>query len=346
MFAVDSNKADLDALRRVRPERRILIGEKQTGGNGTGGVNELGLELARESGDRICDAVGTAEKFLETDALMLVAAASGGTGSGAIAVTTKRLKERYPDKLVYNLIVTPFDDELPVGNAVLNTASCLKSAYSVAKAVFLVDNQRYAAKGWTIADNALEINQSIIEPFYELLCAGEEKTPSHIGAKTVDAGDIIQTLTGWTVIGQGKTLLPRLQSIPIPFIKKTRDFRDKFSETNSGIQMLTTAMSELSCRCNPADARKTLYLLAAPAQAMGLNLFALIGSTLRDSAPDAILRSGDYPRRRDAMSVTVLLSELEKVEKVTDYYNKAVNREIPKPEISSNVQEPPNDKQQ
>jgi hypothetical protein len=59
---------------------------------------------------------------------------------------------------------------------------------------------------------------------------------------------------------------------------------------------------------------------------MGLNFFALIGSTLRDSAPDAILRSGDYPRRRDAMSVTVLFSELEKVEKVTDFYNKAVNK--------------------
>jgi cell division GTPase FtsZ len=295
-------------------------------------MNELGLDIARENGDRICDAVGKAEKFLETDALMLVAATSGGMGSGAIAVMTQRLTERYPDKIVYNMLITPFDDETAVEKIVPNTASCLKSAYSVAKAVFLIDNQRYAAKGWTIADNHLEINTAIVELFYELLSAGEEKTRSHIGAKTLDAGDIIQTLTGWTVIGQGKTLLPRLQSIPIPFvdkipfIKKSSDFRDKFSETNSGIQLLTTAISELSCRCNPADARKTLYLLAAPAKAMGLNFFALIGSTLRDSAPDAILRSGDYPRRRDAMSVTVLFSELEKVEKVTDFYNKAVNK--------------------
>lgn len=338
VFAIDTNKADLAALKRVRPERRLLIGEQKTGGNGTAGVNEIGVELARESGDRICDAVGKAEKFLETDALMLVAAASGGTGSGAIAEMTKRLKERYPDKIAYNLIVTPFDDELAAGNTVLNTARCLKSAYSVANAVFLIDNQRYAAKSWTIADNALEINQSIIEPFYELLCAGEEKTQSHIGAKTVDAGDIIQTITGWTVIGMGKTPLPRLDSLPIPFIqkinkipflKKSSNFMDKFSETNSGIQLLTTAISELSCRCNPADARKTLYLLAAPAQAMGLNFFALIGNTLRASAPDAILRSGDYPRRRDSMSVTLLLSELEKVEKVTEFYNKAVNRDNP-----------------
>ena len=41
---------------------------------------------------------------------------------------------------------------------------------------------------------------------------------------------------------------------------------EKYSETNNGIQMLNTALGELSCRCNPADARKTLYLLAAPVQ--------------------------------------------------------------------------------
>jgi cell division GTPase FtsZ len=345
VFAVDTKKADLTMLHRIRPGRRILIGEEKTGGNGTGGVNELGLEIARANGDRIGDAVGKAEKFLETDALLLIASSSGGTGSGAIAVTTKNLKERFPDKVIYNMIVTPFDEETAVEKAVSNTAGCLKSAYSVANAVFLVDNQRFATKGLTLTENALEINQTIIEPFYELLAAGEEKTVSHIGAKTVDAGDLIQTLTGWTVIGQGKTRFTRLLSFTlplidrIPFIKATSDFRDKFSEINSGIQLLTTAMSELSCRCNPADARKTLYLLAAPSQAMGLNLFALIGNALREKTPDAILRSGDYPRRRDNMSVTVLFSELEKIGKVTDFYYKAVNRESPKPEVSSTPRE-------
>jgi hypothetical protein len=59
---------------------------------------------------------------------------------------------------------------------------------------------------------------------------------------------------------------------------------------------------------------------------MGVTQFALIGSTLRNSVPDAIMRSGDYPRSRDSMSVTVLLSELVRVEKVTDYFTKAANK--------------------
>ncbi len=259
---------------------------------------------------------------------MVVASAAGGTGSGAVAVVSKQLKARYPDKVVYNLIVTPFDEELAGGQAAANTASCLKSAYSIANAVFLVDNQRYAGKGLTVADNALEINTAIVEPFFELLSAGEEKTPSHIGAKTVDAGDIIRTLTGWTVIGLGKVPVPHFH---VPFIKKNRDFIDKFTDTNKGMQALNGALSELSLKCNPADAQRSLYLLAAPAEEMGVTLFALLGNTLRTVVPDAIMRSGDYPRPRDTLSVTVLLSELEKVEKVADFYNKAVNKDEPKP---------------
>ncbi len=81
--------------------------------------------------------------------------------------------------------------------------------------------------------------------------------------------------------------------------------------------------SEISFKCNPADANRALYLLAGPAEEMGLTLFSLIGNTLRQSVPDAIMRSGDYPRRRDNMSVTLLLSELDKVEKVTEFFNKA-----------------------
>lgn len=322
MFAVDSDTADLAELRRVRPEHRILIGEEKTGGQGAGGINELGGELARANGDRIINAAGTSEKFLETDAFLLIASAAGGTGSGAIAVVTQRLKGRYPEKMVYNLIVTPFDAETADEKTITNTATCLKSAYSIADAIFLVDNQRYAAKGLSIEDNALQINTAIIEPFYELLSAGEEKTPAHIGAKTIDAGDIIQTLAGWTVIGQGKVPVPRFR---LPILKKS-DFRDKFSETDNGIQALNRAISELSLKCNPADAKRALYLLAAPAQEMGVTLFALIGSTLRNSVPDAIMRSGDYPRSRDSMSVTVLLSELVRVEKVTDYFTKAANK--------------------
>ena len=156
----------------------------------------------------------------------------------------------------------------------------------------------------------------IVEPFYNLLCAGEEKKRKHIGAKMLDAGDIIQTLVGWTVIGYGKSSLPLLR---MPF-ERTRNFRKKSTETHKGIQAMDEALSELSLRCNPADASRALYLLAAPAKEMNMDLVKELGDYLRDICPEAVIRNGDYPRERGVMDVTVILSELGDVEKVRGYY--------------------------
>lgn len=85
------------------------------------------------------------------------------------------------------------------------------------------------------------------------------------------------------------------------------------------------ALSELSLKCNPGDAGRALYLLSAPAKEMNMDLVKELGEYLRDLAPDAIIRSGDYPRERGAVDVTVMLSELNDVEKVRHYYSKSAS---------------------
>ena len=128
-------------------QHRILIGSRKTGGHGVGKINELGAEIAREDADKVIDAIRTTKRFFETDAFLLIASAAGGTGSGAIAVMSQQIKERYADKPVYNLVVLPFEhEETTEDRTVYNTATCLKSCYSVADAVFLVDNQRFVRK--------------------------------------------------------------------------------------------------------------------------------------------------------------------------------------------------------
>ncbi|GAI33963.1 unnamed protein product, partial [marine sediment metagenome] len=81
------------------------------------------------------------------------------------------------------------------------------------------------------------------------------------------------------------------------------------------------AISELSLNCNPKDANRALYLLAAPAKEMNMDLVKELGDYLRDLAPKAVIRNGDYPREKGVLDVTVILSELDKVEKVRDYYS-------------------------
>ena len=322
-FAVNTDAADLSGLTSIKRgyQHRILIGSRKTGGHGVGKINELGAEIAREDADKVIDAIRTTKRFFETDAFLFIAGAAGGTGSGAISVLTQHIKERYADKPIYNLIVLPFEhEESTEDRTVYNSATCLKSAYSVADAVFLIDNQRFVRKDSSIKGNLAKINAMIAEPFYNLLCAGEEKKPKYIASKVLDAGDIIQTLVGWTVIGYGKSEVPIFR-----FPRQRSDFRKKGSETLKGIQTMDEAVSELSLKCNPVDSKRALYLLSAPSKEMNMDLIKALGDYMRDLAPEAFIRNGDYPRERGLLDVTVILSELSDVEKVRDYYAKSTS---------------------
>ncbi len=321
-IAVNTDIADLSGLSFIRPDyqHRILIGSQKTGGHGVGKINELGAEIAKDDGDKVLEGIRTARHFQETDAFLLIASAAGGTGSGAIPVLTQYLKQRYDDKPIYNLIVLPFKHEEKIEErTIYNTATCLKSVYLVADAVILVDNQRYVRKDFPIHENLARINAQVVEPFYNLLCAGEEKKPKYIGAKIIDAGDILQTLVGWTVIGYGRTSLPRFK---LPF--GMTNFREKATETQKGIQAMNDAIGELSLKCSPSDAKRALYLLSAPPNEMNMNLINEIGNSLKRIATEAIIRSGDYPREKHSLDITLILSELVNVSKVTEYFTKAI----------------------
>jgi len=224
-FAVNTDEADLTGLKTIKTnyQHRILLGGRKTGGHGVGKINEAGAQIARESGDKVVDALRATKRFYETDAFLTIASTSGGTGSGSLPIITELVKERYIDKPVYAMAVLPFEhEEHAEERCVYNTATCIKSTYEVADAVFLVDNQRYLRKDTALVRNIAEINQQIVEPFYNILCSGEEKKSKHIGARMVDAGDIIQTLGGWSVIGFGSSGI----SMWNPLNTK-RDFRKK-----------------------------------------------------------------------------------------------------------------------
>ena len=323
-FAVNTDVADLSGLTGIRPDyqHRILIGGRKTGGHGVGKINELGAEIAKEDGDKIIETIRASKRFSEADAFLLVAGAAGGTGSGAVPVIAQYIKERYVDKPIYTLIVLPFEhEEQTEERTIYNVATCLKSTYLVADAVFLVDNQRYVMKDVPIRSNLAKINAMITEPFYNLLCAGEEKKPKYIGAKILDAGDIIQTVTGWTAIGYGKSQISFAKTL----LTRTRDFRNKATEAQKGTQAMDEAISGLSLKCNPIDSKRALYLVSAPAKEMNVDLIKELGTYLKNLAPEAIIRSGDYPRERGMLDITVILSELSDVEKVRYYFTGTIS---------------------
>jgi len=320
-FAVNTDATDLSSLSSIKSDyqHRILIGNRKTGSHGVGKINALGAEIAKQDGDKVIDAIRSAKRFYEADAFLLIAGAAGGTGSGSMPIMAQTIKERYEDKPVYALIVLPFEhEEKTEARTIHNTATSLKAAYSIADAVFLVDNQRYVKKDSSLVNNMAAINRLIAEPFYDLLCAGEEKKAKHIGTRLLDAGDIARTLEGWTVLGYGKSQLP---AIRLPF-ERTRNFRKKSTETHKGIQAMDQAISNLSLKCNPRDSGSALYLLSAPSVEMNMDLVKELGDYMSDLAPEAVIRYGDYPRGTSTLRITVILSQLKSVEKVREYYDK------------------------
>jgi len=323
-YAVNTDIADLSGLTTIKSnfEHRILIGNKKTQGHGVGKINELGAEIAHEDADKVIETIRSTERFAETDAFLLCASAAGGTGSGAISIMTQQIKERYVDRPVYNLIVLPFEHEVATEErTVYNVATCLKSSYLVADAIFLVDNQRYVMKDASLMNNLTRINMMIAQPFFNLLCAGEEKRTRYIGAKILDAGDIIQTLVGWTTLGYGRSQTSVFKS----FFGGPRDFRNKASETQRGIHALDEAITSLSIKCNPLDSKRALYLVSAPAREINVDLIKEMGTYIKNMAPEAVIRSGDYPREKGNLDVTLILSEMSDVEKVRSYFTKAIN---------------------
>jgi cell division GTPase FtsZ len=324
-YAVNTDIADLSGLTTIKSnfDHRILIGNKKTQGHGVGKINELGAEIAREDADKVIETIKNTEQFSETDAFLLIASAGGGTGSGAIAVMTQQLKERYVDKPVYNLIVLPFEHEVATEDrTVYNVATCLKSSYLVADAIFLVDNQRFVMKDASLMRNLARINMMIVQPFFNLLCAGEEKKTKHIGAKILDAGDIIQTLVGWTTVGYGQANTSAFKKM---FQSGHRNFRAKAKETQKGIQALDSAVSGLSIKCNPLDSKRALYLVSAPASEINVDLVKELGTYIKNMAPEAVIRSGDYPLEKGSMDVTMILSEMTDVEKVNFYFARTIS---------------------
>jgi tubulin-like protein CetZ len=324
-FAVNTDVADLSGLSTIKSDykHRISIGGQKTNGHGVGKISELGAEIAKQDSDKIINAVRASERFPETDAFLLIAAAAGGTGSGSIGVLSQYLKERYIGKPVYNAIVLPFrQEEETEARTIYNTAVCLKSVYLVADAIFLIDNDRYINKNSTMLNNLKAINARMVEPFYNLLCAGEERVPKYVGSKMLDAGDIIQTLVGWTVIGEGRSQIRRRTGFPFG---TNHDFRHKMADTGNKAHAMDQAIGELSLTCSPKDSRRALYLVSAPHEEMSMDLIKEIGDHLKDMAPNALIRGGDYPRQKKSVAVTLILSEISAVRKITGYFTKAID---------------------
>jgi len=301
-------KSGWDWLKSV-PIRGPLAGES----------TEAGARLMLHEGERVMLAMRLGA-FVNTDAFLFIAGTAGSLGSGGVPVMIQMLKERHMDKRVYALLVLPFDSELDKPQSVHNTALCLKSIDKLADAVILVDNGGLGMLGNITPPQKMgSLNKELVLPFYDLLCSGEMSGPKYVAGKVLDAGDIAQTLIGWTAIGVGKV---KMSSSRLPW-KRLPGFEEKSSETLKAIEAMNLALMRLSVDCKLEDAGKALYILSAPAGKANVDMIKDLGNRLRELAPHSEIRDGSFPGDKNFTKVTVIISELIYVDRIRNYYDRA-----------------------
>lgn len=91
---------------------------------------------------------------------------------------------------------------------------------------------------------------------------------------------------------------------------------DKKSFLKDGIVVTMLMLSD--------SPRRALYLLTAPPEEMHVDIIRDLAASLRGIAAEAMIRSGDYPRGRGSLEVTIVLSELTNSQKVMDYFTKTI----------------------
>jgi len=319
-FAVNTDEADLGSFKHIPSDKghRILIGTIKTFGHGVGKINVDAAQIIQDSHSVVSDTILKSQKYHETDAIMAIASGGGGTGSGAIGWTIKELKER-TEKPVYAIVVLPFgfEERGDTSYAVMNTASCLNTVTKYADAVFLLDNERFRKTNSSLGQNLKEINVETVKNFYDLCCAGEERSQKYVGSKVIDAGDIKQSMEGLTTIGRGQINLS-------VFYRWGRDhFRGGVKERSSANGALRQSETNLGVAVEMQDARKILALVSAPQDVLNLSMLEEFSGFVHDKAPKAVVRIGDYPRRNREISVTVAVSQLTKVARLESLFLKA-----------------------
>ncbi len=319
-LAVNTDSADLAGITSIKNDanHRLLIGSTAVRGHGTAGVRELGAEILRRESGKILDALDHGNKLASADAILAIAATSGGTGSGGIPVLLRALKEKFTSKPVYVLLVLPFEHEENEQSTMVNTAECLKSTNAAADAVILADNQRFVERDSSLRDNIIQINQRLVAPFMDLLCAGEEKKPKS-GIKSLSTEDVIATLDGWSSLGKGEPVIPLISPMKGD---KRNTLRNEF-QADQGIFAMDQAFTQMSFNLSPSGAYKALFLVAGPGKVLNANLTEGLECYLKNAAPNAQIRGGNYPKDRGEAEFTVILSNFGETERMRWFREKA-----------------------
>ncbi|MFQ5887305.1 MAG: tubulin/FtsZ family protein [Candidatus Hydrothermarchaeales archaeon] len=316
--------SDLMGLIHIPQADRILIGEASVKGHGVGADNKLGAEIAKDEIEVISNRISKSG-VADFDAFIVIAGMGGGTGSGAISIVTKHLKQVY-DEPVYALGILPATNEGDIYT--LNAARSLKALLPNSDAAILVDNGAFLRAGESVKEAYDRINKEIVKRISIIARAGEVRSKRDVGEMVVDSSEIINTLRNGGICSIGYASERIKKSKQGFFAKLFSIFRRKQYDIGRASRILSVTKRAVKGRlllpCDYKSANKALFVIAGPPKELDRKGIEKARQWLEGSISGAEVRGGDYPlARSNYVGCVVLMSGISVCPRVKSMLERA-----------------------
>jgi len=313
-IAVNSAKTDL----RDIPLDTVLVGQDVVKGHGVGGDNELGAEVMQNDAEEVMSEL-SGKIGSETEAIFVIAGLGGGTGSGGAPVLAKELSRVY-DTPVYAIGILPGRDEGALYQA--NAGRSLKTLAREADATILIDNDAWRETGDSVAEGMAAINENIARRIGLLLAAGEpvEDRSLGLGGGGLDR-DVAQSVVDTSEV------INTLRSGGLAAVGYAESEASEEPDENVNVVTSTTRKALISGTSLPgaSEADAALLVVAGQPDSLSRKGVERARSWVEEETGSMEVRGGDFPLDTDRISSLVLMSGVERSDRVQEFMDRAAD---------------------
>lgn len=322
---INTASVDLQSLASVPEEDRILVGQSRVSGHGVGADNELAATIFEEDIEEIQRSFDTIPAH-DVDALLVVAALGGGTGSGGGPVIIRHLNELFTEP-VYGLGVLPASDEGGIYS--LNATRSLRTFVREADNLLLFDND-----AWRDIDESLEggyeaMNHELVRRLGVLFSAGDPYR-TVVGESVVDASEIINTLAGGGISSIGYAA-EQIDGNDGGLLPDLGDTEKPFEQTAVGTTRITglirkATLGRLTIPCSIRGTERALVVIAGPPDTLNRKGIEQARKWVEDETGSMEVRGGDFPLPNETkIAGVVVLSGVTKVPRIEQLQQQAAS---------------------
>ncbi len=318
---VDTDAETLESLRAVPAASRHAIGQFETGGEGTDGDRELGMEIIEDQGVELRR---TVEDGITTgvDAIVLFAGLGGGTGSSIMPELAVGLKKVY-DLPVYTVSVLPAENDDTIRS---NTGQALARLDGAVDAQIICDNDAWLWGDRSLDSHQTGINQQYARRLEQLLTTGH--VSGAVGEQVVDASDLMGTVGGGGVatIGYATSSLSQwregdgsvVNTLKRRVLGHTVDEIVQERAVHQTLQWATRGT--LTFECPYEHAARGLVVFTGPPEWLRRDAVARGREWFADRTGVPELRSGDRPTpESSSLGVFVVLAGITGTDRMQEF---------------------------